>query len=358
MKTPRARLEPGRVLEALASLRLAVALMISLALACTLATFYESKQGTAAAQRDFYGSVWFGAILALLGLNIFASMMKRWPWRSHHAGFVTAHVGILLLLLGSLISLHLGLDSNMALYEGETTDRVSLLGKSLQVALPDGRYATFDVDFDRRPPGPGHERRFTIPGSDVSVVAQAYRPHVRAGEGAEAVQLRLETPRGSSAPEWLVWTESGSVDFGGSHAHLAYRFPEMAVPFRVTLLKFASEKYPGSNMAASYESWVRVDDPERGVSQHHISMNNPLHYRGYVFFQASFVEGEPMMSIFSVTRAPGLPFVYAGVAFVSFGVIWMFYLRPYLARRRGVQALRASDRRVATVGPREAPARP
>jgi hypothetical protein len=160
-----------------------------------------------------------------------------------------------------------------------------------------------------------------------------------------AVRVRLEGPGERTAPEWILWAESRTIPFAGGRASVAYRAPELEVPFRVTLLKFNSEKYPGSNMPATYESWVRVDDAERGASEHHISMNNPLHYRGYIFFQASFVEGTPMMSIFSVARAPGLPLVYLGVALIASGVAWMFYLKPYLARRHAARAKEAHQRR-------------
>jgi hypothetical protein len=156
-----------------------------------------------------------------------------------------------------------------------------------------------------------------------------------------AVKVRLENPRGKSVSDWVMWTEARTVPMGSGHARIAYRAPELALPFKVTLLKFNSDKYPGSQMAATYESWVRVDDPDQGVSEHHISMNHPLHYRGYIFFQASFVEGQPMMSIFSVARAPGLPLVYVGVILISMGVAWMFYLKPYLARRQAARALEA-----------------
>ena len=54
-------------------------------------------------------------------------MVSRYPWTKHHIGFLTAHVGILLVLVGSVVSLYRGLDSNMALFEGETSDRVALL---------------------------------------------------------------------------------------------------------------------------------------------------------------------------------------------------------------------------------------
>jgi hypothetical protein len=461
--------------EALASLRLAVTVMVSLALTCLTATLYESTHGTAAAQREFYRTWWFALILALLGANIFCAMMKRYPWKKHHVGFVMAHIGILTLLAGSLVSLHFGMDGNMALFEGETSDRVSLLEKALHVSLPGG-HASFPVAFEKRPPGAGREQRFEAPGGGLTLVAEEYQPHVKvvesfeedpagspalhfvldnpfareegwlavadparshvsfgpatlsfhvaesdaqaqemaqhAGEGNEisfvrtpsgdllygltsrgqpaasgpvsvggaietpwmgmkvvvdrylaratarrtvqpqtppandekrlsAVKVRLEGPSGRSSSEWLVWTEARELPFAGGRAMVAYRAPEVAAPFRVTLLDFNSDKYPGSSMAATYESQVRIDDPEYGVSEHHISMNHPLHYRGYIFFQASFVEGQPMMSIFSVARSPGLPLVYVGVVLITSGVVWMFYVKPYLARRQARLALAA-----------------
>ena len=73
------------------------------------------EHGTPAVQRDIYQTPGFAFILGLLGVNIFSVMMSRYPWKKHHVGFVIAHIGILLLLAGSLISLHRGLDSNMPL---------------------------------------------------------------------------------------------------------------------------------------------------------------------------------------------------------------------------------------------------
>src|SRR4029078_8829208 len=112
----------------------------------------------------------------------------------------------------------------------------------------------------------------------------------------------------------IPWTERRALTLAGRTARVGYRAPEVAVPFRVTLLDFNSDKYPGTSTDATYERRGRREEPEHGVSEHHISMNHPLHYRGYIFFQSSFVEGEPMMSVFSVARSSGLPLVYFGVA--------------------------------------------
>lgn len=467
----------GRLLGVLASLRLAVVVMVTLGTTCAYATFYEMKNGTPAVQRDIYQTPGFALLLGLLALNVFSVMVSRWPWTKHHTGFVIAHVGILLVLVGSVVSLFRGLDSNMALYEGETSDRVALLERSLQVQIPGlGLSGSFPVRFEKRAPGPGREERFVLPGSDLRLVADAYYPHVEAVESFEpaaggaaalhfalqapmatqeqwlvaddpqrghldlgmvsfgfhratseaqakallghsegpnhlsfvgapdgtlffsatdakgtlqtgkvepgqpiatgwaglglsvdrvlpqarlartvtpatppakeerrqpAVRLHLEGPKGKSDPEWVLWGERVPVAFGDQPASLAYRSPEAALPFQVTLLKFNNEPYPGSRMASTFESTVRVDDPERGSFETLISMNHPLHHRGYIFFQSSFVEGRPMMSIFSVARAPGLPLVYLGTTLIGVGIIWMFYVKPWLARRQAAQALAA-----------------
>src|SRR5262245_8427549 len=218
----------ARVLDILASLRLAVVVMITLASTCAYATFYEMEHGTPAAQRDIYMTPAFALLLALLGVNIFAVMVSRWPWKKHHTGFVIAHVGILTLLAGSLISLHRGLDSNMPLYEGETSDRVALLEKALHVSIPGtGAHASFPVAFEKHPPSSGHEQRFTVPGSNLTLVAEAFEPHVETQEsfepaksGSPALDFVLQAPM-ATQDAWLRPDDSsrshldlGMVSFG------------------------------------------------------------------------------------------------------------------------------------------------
>ena len=104
----------ARIVAFFSSLRLAVVAMVSLASICAYATFYEMRNGTPAVQRDIYQTPWFASLLGLLAVNVFAVMVSRWPWSKHHVGFLVAHVGILAVLVGSVISLYRGLDSSMA----------------------------------------------------------------------------------------------------------------------------------------------------------------------------------------------------------------------------------------------------
>jgi len=340
--TVKAVVHPRRVFDLLASLRVGIVSMIVLAVACGIATFYESSHGTAAAQRVFYQTRWFTFLLALLGLNILLSMLKRYPWSRHQAGFVMAHVGIVLLLAGSLVSLHLGLDGTVALYEGQGTGNVALRQHALDVEVG-GHHATFAANFDSTPPRPGRPAVFAVPGTAVTLVADDYRDEQR----SPAVHVRFDSPKGGTASEWVAWGDSVGADLAEGPASVSFGDAQKRLPFRLTLLDFKAVNYPGSRRPASYESRVRIEEPDGTASEHLISMNHPLHRDGYVFFQASFVEGQPMMSIFSVSRSPGLPMVYAGTALVSLGVAWMFYLKPWVARR---QARRAARRRQAWSG--------
>ncbi len=59
--------------------------------------------------------------------------------------------------------------------------------------------------------------------------------------------------------------------------------------FQIFLEKFTIGNDPGTTKAATYQSNVVVHDTSQGVSQKAlISMNEPLKYGGYTFYQASY----------------------------------------------------------------------
>src|SRR6516165_6533679 len=85
----------------LASLKLAVISISSLALALALGTFFERSYGTSAAQDYVYQSTWFAFLLAFLAINILCAALIRYPWKKRQTGFVITHAGLLILILGS-----------------------------------------------------------------------------------------------------------------------------------------------------------------------------------------------------------------------------------------------------------------
>jgi len=99
-------------------------------------------------------------------------------------------------------------------------------------------------------------------------------------------------------------------------------------------LRFALEReYP----IAQFVSHVRVIDNGRVVLKKDIQMNDPLRYRGYVFYQASYDaeagDASPY-TILSVKSDPGVWFVYAGFAMMTLGLVIVFYINPLFGKRR------------------------
>lgn len=139
-----------RYLRVLASLKLAVLVIVGLSAALTVGTVLESKYDTASAQYWVYRSTWFRAVLGLLGINIFAVMVSRWPWKRRHAPFLFAHIGILTLLFGSWLTDKYGLDGMMRVSEGDATGVVELPDNYLAVTTDN---VTHRVPVPWSPPG-------------------------------------------------------------------------------------------------------------------------------------------------------------------------------------------------------------
>jgi len=473
-----------RLVEMLASIGLAVVTMGVLAAVCIAATVYESRHGTPAAQSAFYGTAWFALLLGVLAANVLLSMLRRWPWRAEHAGFVLAHVGILALLAGSVVSTHFGMDGSLALVEGGEPEAAVRLpqrsvlaemdGASVAIPVPhadqwwgetrhplaagvelvltrhqphvavhehveavetggapavkyhlegefgreDGSLLAGDPERSRAGFGPivfalvaaadeaaarahldleqgraqavfvadakgrlryalssrkaatvrgivAPGKKIDTPWMDLDLVVDEFIPHAAldrhllpqeppadAAARMPAVEARLEKAGQAGPAQWVAWGEAHRLEAPGAAATVRFQDAAVPLPFKVALVDFDSKKYPGTQMAATYQSLVRVEDAERGTSEHLVAMNRPLHYRGYTFFQSSYAEGERMTSILAVSRAPGLPLVYSGTALLSFGIAWMFYGKPWLQRRRGLQALAAHRAAPAPAGAR------
>src|SRR4051794_23798319 len=108
------------------SLKLAVLVILTLAISLAVGTFVESLYDTPTAQYWIYRSSWFHGILALLGVNILFVAISRYPWKKKHIPFLMAHAGILILLAGSWMTDNLGIDGNLRVSEGESRNIVEL----------------------------------------------------------------------------------------------------------------------------------------------------------------------------------------------------------------------------------------
>src|SRR5580704_12692731 len=138
--------------EFFASLKLAVVLILSVAILLGTATFVEANYGTAAVGFLIYHTWGFAALLSLLALNIFCAAAIRFPWKRHQTGFVITHIGLLTLLAGSAISDRGSVNSQMLVYLGDSNQLAIDMDQSiLSVSNIPGRAEQLDLKFQ---PGP------------------------------------------------------------------------------------------------------------------------------------------------------------------------------------------------------------
>lgn len=127
-----------KIFDFMASIKLAVVVILALAVLSAVGTIYESMYDRVYAQKLIYHSFWMWLVMALLAVNITAVMFDRWPWKKHHTAFILAHIGILVLLFGSVITYVYGVDGTMVFEIGGTNRYVQLQSNEFAV------YTTLD----------------------------------------------------------------------------------------------------------------------------------------------------------------------------------------------------------------------
>ncbi len=182
-------------------------------------------------------------------------------------------------------------------------------------------------------------KKIAIGGSAITVterknnvvLRETYEP-VRGTSGQPALQFTVTDAKGQTSPElWLGY--GAQIVPGVADAMFRLTAAQHDLGFSVQLVKFKRSFYPGTNQPASFASDVIVSDPKSGTFPVNISMNYPLYYRGWKFFQSSFIEGTPTYSIFSVAYDPGTKTVYAGCVILILGLIGIFFVKPYLKKK-------------------------
>ncbi len=110
----------------LASLKLAVILLVVLAAVAAVATFVEVAKGRDYVLWYVYHSPWFTALLGVLGVNVLAAAIVRFRWKAGQVPFLVTHAGLLVLLAGALWTFRDGIEGRLVLGEGAAADRIVL----------------------------------------------------------------------------------------------------------------------------------------------------------------------------------------------------------------------------------------
>ena len=179
-----------------ASLKLAVIIIVSLIVLSTWGTIVESNYDARTAQELVFHSPWMSFVLFLLVINLLFSMIKKFPWQKKHLPFLLAHIGILIVILGSYVTQRWGIDGSMAFVIGQKRNFLSTtetfihvyLAKNDQIFLPH-RILSARVHFLRNPP-----ENLELKVQDHTLVIDNFHPYTRPETQIKASEKRFAKP--------------------------------------------------------------------------------------------------------------------------------------------------------------------
>jgi len=370
--------------KSLSSVRLTVALLI---LGCVLVfwgTIAQVHAGLYDTQNRFFRSffiywqaggfkvpVFPGGYLigTTLLLNLLVAHARYYQPGKRKIGIILIHFGVVLLLVGQMLTDALSIESQMHLRIGETRN-FSEAVRAYELAVID----TADKDFDRVVAIPLHRlaRAGEFSGADLPFTVRLKthyansslveehtdgyeKPKITAGVGSNVWwrELPRETdPNRVDVPSALVeiatphgtggtFLVSGFIErpqqfkVDGRAYEMVLRPQRFYKHFSIHLIDFRHDVYPGTDIPKNFSSRVRLQNVEtREDREVLIYMNNPLRYAGETFYQASF-DPDDHGSVLQDVRNPGWLTPYFSCVLVAVGLVWQFlsHLVPFLKRR-------------------------
>jgi len=338
----------------------------------------------------------------LLLVNLVTAHIYRFEFTAKKIGIQLAHAGVIVLLVGQLATDMLGREMQLHFAEGEARNysdsdgqfelnfisgdegtaipnRLLQAGDELKIdSLPftirvKSYWKNSDVNF-RAPmlqnAAPlttnGIARNFDFkPAAEVKSMDQRNVP---------TVVVEFLTPAGSLgtwvASDWagdasLVeavrnsYAQMGAdmaqkiaaqlvapqtIEAGGKKFTFTLRPGRVRFPFSLTLLKARHTVYPGTDIPKDFRSRVLVDNPQTGEKREvEISMNHPLRYGGYTYYQyqmdagqAAQMSGRTPTSVLQVVRNPSWLTPYIGCAMVGAGLLiqFLYHLTGFVSKRK------------------------
>jgi hypothetical protein len=396
----------------LVSLKLTVVLLVLGMLLVFAATLDQVNLGIWAVQEKYFRSfvvyahlgrvavpVFPGGYLigGLVLINLIAAHVYRFTFSLKKSGILLAHTGLILLLVGELLSGLWQKDYSMQLNEGETKNFAESF-RDNELVLID----TTDSQYDDVVAIPENllARKSPIqhPKLPFRVVPRTYYPNSllqpRAADGPAAEATAGFGERIAAAPLPMTYREgernlpTAFVElvasdhslgvflvsmhlvepqefvYEGHTWQIAMRTRRAYQPFSLTLLELRHDVYPGTEIPKNFSSRVRVKSADgRDDRDVLIYMNNPLRYAGLTFYQYQ-MNRDQHMSVLQVVRNPSWIIPYVSCVLMTLGLVVQFglhlvgFVRKRYARKTVVAA--AAPRPVANTATPTAtvPARP
>ncbi len=331
----------------------------------------ERIPGTEIPAPVFPGGYFIGGLLMI---NLVAAHVYRFKYSARKTGIWLTHFGLMLLLVGELLSGLWQQDYQMNFKEGETRNYAeSFRDNELAiidvtdpktddvVAIPEELIAKGDpIQHPKLPfrvvpklyyPNANLQLRSNVPNAPPSlatvgtfaqqiVATPAPVTYKEDERNLPAADIELVGPEGSLGT-FFVSTElpmPQHFDYAGRSWKIILRVKRAYTPYAVTLQKVTNDIFPGSDIPKNFASRVRLQSEDgRDNREVVIYMNNPLRYRGLTYFQYQMDKASGQ-SVLQVVSNPSWQMPYLACAMMALGLVIQFgiHLAGFARRRHAV----------------------
>jgi ABC-type transport system involved in cytochrome c biogenesis permease subunit len=331
-------------------------------------------------------------LIAVMLVNLLAAHTVRFKLRAKRIGIILIHSGLILLLVGELLTSLLAVESQMRIDVGATTnysedirfpelaivdhspsdhDHVSVVAASRLKAAAGGTpiqdaQLPFDIKVDRwyensSLRGPMQKEpdveRLATEGAAKSIGIVGEKRIGGVGDDASRTDIPSAfitlSKNGTSLGTYLVSLyfdrsfadmapfRGQSVTVDGKTYALDLRFTRYYKPYTITLKKFTHEIIPGTDLPRDFASTIQLVEPANHVDREvRIWMNHPLRFEGETFYQQSFANNDKTTVLQVVhNNASPMPYIACIIGglglIVHFGITLVSFLRRRLAPTPG-----------------------
>lgn len=306
-------------------MKLAVGLFVVISGASLAGTLMPQE----AANRAIYGSLWFIILLGLLLLNALACVLRR-KVTPKNAGSFIMHLGVPVIMAGAITGIITGFSGEVMLAEGQGVDKIK--GVKKEISLPFTlRLEKFCLDrhpvkarhfISSRGETGGWKRHefegagsvINVEGIDADVKIIALFPDFVMGEDRKPA---------TRSDDWN--NPAAQIDAGDGPSWLFSKYSDFhgTRTWGGVFLKYECEITGGG--IKEFRSDVSVVENGKVKLKKTVKVNDPLKYRGYTVYQASYDEKTLKSSGFIVKKDPGVPVVYAGFLLLCLGMAIRVY---------------------------------
>ena len=291
--------------------------------------------------------------------NLITAHATRFQFSRKKIGIILLHFGVILLIIGQLLTSLFARETQMRIDEGQTLG-YSEAPRETELAVIDVTDPNFDqvvaipekvlarqgaiqnptlpftlniqrflanTQFVKRSDEPQAPPSPVTTGLGTNFVVTEIPRTVRDDErDLSAAFVEVEGVQGSLGT-WLVSNAIPDPQAFTVNDHtyeLVMRQRRFYKPFALSLLDFTHDRYAGTDIPKNFSSRVRLVDLERNENREVlISMNDPLRYRGFTFYQSGF-DNDDKTTILQVVKNPAMILPYIACGLVAFGLVTQF----------------------------------